>query len=352
MQSVESAAVDRVSRLDDFLTMAFGLWMLIGLMVDANSHSTDPGLESFWTSSHALFYSGFTATAAWVVRLCLMRRRSSGGILDWAPLGYRLSLIGVGLFALGGIGDSIWHTLLGVETGVDALLSPTHLLLFVGMLAIVSGPFRAAWNDSSGESEPGFKAFAPTLMSMTFSVTLVAFFFEYVWLPILEDVPGIPFNANTSQGTLVAALGIAGAVITTIVLMTGPIVASRRWHLPFGSVTTVFLVTNALLAFAFDESSIGLFPAVAAGLLADIALTRRAPRHVFLIAPPAVLWLGFYYLVTQTERGLQWPPEVWGGSIVFAILATLSIDQLISSGEFLASTEATLVGQIPRSPTR
>ena len=340
MQFVEPLALERVSRRDDFLTMAFGLWMLIGLMVDANSHSTDPGLESFWTSSHALFYSGFTVTALWVVRLCLVRRHPNGWLLDWAPPGYRLALIGVGLFALGGLGDSIWHTILGVETGIDALLSPTYLLLFVGMLSIVSAPFRGAWNDISEKSEPGFKQFLPTLMSMTFSVTLVAFFFEYLWLPILEEVPGIPFGVNSGQGELVAALGIAGAVISTIILMTGPVLASRRWHLPFGSVATVFLITNALLAFGFDESTVGLVPAAAAGLVADVAITMRAPRQVFLIAPPAVLWSGFYFQVAQTRGGLQWPPEVWGGSIVFAILATLAIDQLISSGTFLARTES------------
>ncbi len=116
MQPLETADVDRVSRRDDFLTMAFGLWMMIGLMVDANSHSTDPGLESFWTSSHALFYSGFTATALWVIRLCLVRRRATGGILHWAPLGYRLALIGVGLFAPGGVVSAVWHPVFGVET--------------------------------------------------------------------------------------------------------------------------------------------------------------------------------------------------------------------------------------------
>ena len=40
-----------------------------------------------------------------------------------------------------------WHTILGVETGLDALLSPTHLLLFIGMAAILTTPVRAAWLD-------------------------------------------------------------------------------------------------------------------------------------------------------------------------------------------------------------
>ncbi len=57
--------------------------------------------------------------------------------------GYGLSLLGVSIFALGGVSDMIWHMLFGIEVNVDALLSPTHLLLAVGMALIVSGPLRA-----------------------------------------------------------------------------------------------------------------------------------------------------------------------------------------------------------------
>ena len=36
----------------------------------------------------------------------------------------------------------IWHEIFGVETGVEALLSPTHLMLALGGSLMVSGPFR------------------------------------------------------------------------------------------------------------------------------------------------------------------------------------------------------------------
>jgi len=59
-----------------------------------------------------------------------MRNHASGRPWSRAlPAGYGLSLLGVLIFAAGGIGDMIWHVLFGIEADVEALLSPTHLLL-------------------------------------------------------------------------------------------------------------------------------------------------------------------------------------------------------------------------------
>jgi len=325
----------RTSRRDDFVTMALAFWMLIGLMVDAYFHSTDPGLESFWTPWHGLFYSGFTATAIWIVRLSLARRRPSGGLLDWAPPGYRLALIGLGVFAAGGFGDAVWHTTLGVETGIDALLSPTHLLLFLGMLMIVSAPIRAAWQRPTPTAAPTLGEFMAPLASVTFTTALIAFFFEYLWLPANDWAPSVPFRSNGGESELVAVLGIAGAVFTTVILMTGPIAISRRWILPFGSVTILFMVVNALITYGFDESAVGMLPVIAAGLVADTALQADLPRPAFLIATPAVLLLGYYLMVGRTGDPLRWPPEIWGGSVVMAVLAALAVDQLLDIGQSL-----------------
>ena len=47
---------------------------------------------------------------------------------------------------LGGAGDIVWHTLFGIEAGIEALLSPTHLLLAFGGAVAVSGPLHAIWH--------------------------------------------------------------------------------------------------------------------------------------------------------------------------------------------------------------
>lgn len=90
-----------------------------------------------------------TALGAWIAFIGYRRRRP-GPLLGWFPHSYRLSLVGLGLFALGGIADGIWHTIYGIELGVDALLSPTHLVLLTGGLLLAWTPARS----SAGRGDP------------------------------------------------------------------------------------------------------------------------------------------------------------------------------------------------------
>jgi hypothetical protein len=69
--------------------------------------------------------------------------------LTWTqavPLGCGLGLVGVTVFAVGGVGDLLGHPVFGIEQGIAPLLSPTHLLLFSGVALLLLAPFRAAWS--------------------------------------------------------------------------------------------------------------------------------------------------------------------------------------------------------------
>src|SRR4051794_34337720 len=105
----------RTTVRQDSITVALSTWLMIGLFVDGWAHNNLARLETFFTPWHALFYSGFTATALWVLRLVTRNLRAGG---DWraaVPAGYGLGLAGLGLFAVGGGSDLVWHTLLGIE---------------------------------------------------------------------------------------------------------------------------------------------------------------------------------------------------------------------------------------------
>src|ERR687898_883364 len=58
--------------------------------------------------------------------------------------------VGAGIFAASGVGDLIWHLLFGIEAWMEALLSPTHVGLTLGVGLLVSGPWRAAWLRADG----------------------------------------------------------------------------------------------------------------------------------------------------------------------------------------------------------
>ena len=79
-----------------------------------------------------MLYSGFLVVAT-VLAVTIARAHRGG--LTWSqavPRGYEISLVGVAVFAIGGIGDLLWHTLFGIEVDLSTLLSPTHFVLTAG----------------------------------------------------------------------------------------------------------------------------------------------------------------------------------------------------------------------------
>ena len=151
------------TRRQDTITVLLALWLMIGLFVDGWAHNNLDQIETFFTPWHALFYSGFTATALWIAWL-VARERSAGRTWREAiPRGYEGSVAGVIIFGIGGVGDWLWHTIFGIEVSIDALLSPTHLILLTGILLIFSGPLRSAWSDPV---EPeGLRSFVAPLLA-------------------------------------------------------------------------------------------------------------------------------------------------------------------------------------------
>jgi hypothetical protein len=89
----------------DAVTMLLGTWLLVGLVVDGWAHSNLQALESFFTPWHGLFYSGFVATAGWVLATATRLRRAERPGLAAFPARYGLAVVGVIVFAVGGAGD-------------------------------------------------------------------------------------------------------------------------------------------------------------------------------------------------------------------------------------------------------
>lgn len=77
-------------------------------------------------------------------------RRTPVRQLPWPaalPTGYAPSLLGVLVFAAGGVGDLLWHEFFGVEAGVEAPFSPSHLALGIGLGLITTVALRGtAWS--------------------------------------------------------------------------------------------------------------------------------------------------------------------------------------------------------------
>jgi len=332
----------RTSYRDDLITVGVGMWLTIGVFVDGWAHNTrGDTVESFFTPWHALFYSGFIACAGWIGWL-IGRQRGQGRLgMAAIPIGYDLGALGVVIFGVGGLGDMIWHTVFGIEVDLKALLSPTHLMLFLGAFLILTCPLRAAWSTDAGA--PTLKAFLPALLSMLAAACFVYFMGMFLWAPLdsfyadnLNDLTR-RFGADAARriARVDEAYGVQEVLVTNALLLGPVFLLLRRWRLPFGSVTILFGVSGLLMQ-AVDGVRMPeqIVVAVATGLIADalIGLVRATPDRdgpfrVVGAVVPLVFW-SLYYLAGQMHFGIRWAPEIWTGSIALAMLSGVGLSIL------------------------
>jgi len=323
------ATQPRLSSREDLLTVAFAGWLIAGLFLDGYAHNNHKP-ESFFTPWHAVFYSGFLATATWM----WSRHERHGGI----PVGYRTGFLGVLLFAAGGVADMIWHLIFGVEVDLEALLSPSHLVLFASGLLILSSPLRAAWSDTTVPgATPALRAFLAPLLSLTLMTATVSFFLME-FSPLLTNVAtGDPYRfvaANVDPdigGWLSEKLrlqGFASILITTVVLLAPTLLLLRRWRPPAGSFSilfgTVAVLTSALEGFNKAETILAL---VLGGIVADVIVHLLGPpvststvMRVTGFVVPLTMWFG-YFAVLAVFYDVGWSVEFWSGITVMSALA-------------------------------
>jgi hypothetical protein len=244
------------------------------------------------------------------------------------PSGYGLSLIGVLVFGAGGVGDMIWHIVFGVENDLEALLSPTHLLLAVGWVLIAGGPLRAAWQ-RAGDPPSGRAAF-PEIFALTFILSSFTFFTVYA-NPFTHVLSA---GSQPEQGEFVKALGVTAFLIQPALLMGVILLALQRWILPFGSMTLLLTLNTALLSVMHD---LYIFIPIAAlaGLVADGLLHSLRPSverpmmlRVFAFAVPAILYT-FYFMTLLLTVGIAWSTHLWTGAIVLGGMVGLLLSYLV-----------------------
>lgn len=306
----------------DWLITLLSAWMIGGIHLDAWAHHQFE-VESFFTPWHGVLYSGFLALA--VVLTVIFARNILKGF-SWGsamPAGYELSLLGVAVFMAGGVGDMLWHIVFGIEVDIEALLSPTHLMLALGGALIVTGPIRAAWARVGG----GWKAFLPALLSLALLLAVLSFFTSYA--NPLSDAALAQGSRPTTEDEvfLTQGVGVAGILIQAALMMGVMLVAVRRWgrdsQLPFGSLTVV-LSLSSLLTVSVHEDWRLLPLAVLSGLAADLLLYWLKPSPA---RPTAFRWFAFavpvifytlYMATLALTGGIWWTIHLWAGAIVLA----------------------------------
>lgn len=323
-----AAATGRATPGQNLVTVALGWWLMVGLFVDGWAHNNlGESLETFFTPWHALFYSGFAAVSGWTLWLTWQgMKRGRRGVAAF-PDGYWSAALGVPVFALGGVGDLLWHTIFGIEVGIEALLSPTHLLLFGGAVLILSAPLNASWRMPTPRRAPAGVVW-PALLAMTAILCFTSFMQMYFW-----GLLGAP-QGTTSYFQLRSELG---AILLTALILAAPVLLLlRRFRLPFGAITLMYglntlMMTLMLVPGAWREPVLML----AVGLVLDALLLwldpsprRAAAFRVFASLLPLLVWAP--YLALNVWLGLSLLSlELWLGVAVMAGLGGLALSVLV-----------------------
>ena len=311
----------------------FGLWMIVGLFLDGWAHDNNKP-ESFFTPWHGILYSGFAGAGAGAAWIALRRHRPGRPLREALPEGHGLTLAALAVFATAAFGDLVWHETLGIEVGVEALLSPTHLLLLGSGIVALSAPLRAAWSTSPGAPD-GLRQFLSPLLSLALLTALVGFFMLYL-SPFVNDAPAQGFDRLASTphehpaddpAELRQLLGIASVLMTTVLLAVPTHLLLRRWAPPQGAFVVFYGVVVSLFV-ALNEfgHAAAIAAALAAGAAAD-QVARRWPPATGAVAVSA-LWLGYFATYQLTVGGVAWVAEIWTGTVVLSALLAAGIGVL------------------------
>ena len=343
--SVGDAPVERRATLArDAVTVAIGLWLIGGLFSDGWAHHNVPELEGFFTPWHGALYFGLLLAGAWFIWL------GRAGGLRWyrcVPAGYGWGVVGLSSFASGGFADMVWHLAFGVEAGIDALLSPPHLVLFTGGLLILTSAVRSRWGSGDVAS--------PVAMGALALVTaLVSFFLLYV-SEFTANAPTTVFRAlpeghpRHTASELPATAGLGGFLITTALLVVPLAWTWQRARAPRGLLTTLVALTSWLGAAVVDLDRAAVFGAAGATVgaivgefaldwLEDRDLPSRARIPALAAAAIIPIWT-VHIAALAAGVGLAWPVELWSGAVIVSGLAAAALGGLAVSAPPTPTTD-------------
>jgi hypothetical protein len=321
-----------------------GLWLAAGFSADGWAH-LHVAVESFFTPYHAIFYAAM-ATGAIVLIATALRNRARGyqGLNLW-PASYRLPLLGIPLFFIGGVGDLIWHTIFGVEERVEAVTSPTHMVIALGIFLVMSAPILSALRVRDRlrtlASQLPLLFAAATWLEFVHLGTAYAFdpSAALIYQPPNEILYSPDLFTNITMTSYKVGAGIAIVILQTFILMGFATWLASNFALRPGAITVFFLFGNCMMAASITNDTPLLETYVAmsilGGLAADmlVAGSRSRPMsgrrlHVFGFVVP-IVYFATYFIVTIATGGTWWDPALIGGALGWAGLVGAALTLLV-----------------------
>lgn len=317
------APVDRNKRFD-LLVSVITLWISCGFFLDAWAHGHVP-VESFFTPYHGVFYSGMLAL------LVVVAAYASRGAV---PRTYRYPLLGIPIFFIAGAGDLLWHRVLGIEEGIDALLSPTHQGLGLGIFFVSSGPILSALRNR--EKLLAFTAQLPLVFALATWIELIHFGTAYAFDPAAGRInappPIAPFTPDyltaVALGYYHSGMGVLVVIFQSTVMAGFALFAGSRFALAQGTLPAMYVLGNFAAAAAFTNDTplltTVIVMSVVAGIVGNVIVAalrptpeRKGAYRLLGVAVP-VSYFAAYFVTTQAFGGIWWDWNVVLGALMWA----------------------------------
>jgi hypothetical protein len=327
----------------DLLVGLVGLWLAAGFLLDSWAHLHVP-VETFFTPYHATFYGAMVVGT--LILAVFARRNSRLGFtgLDVLPAAYQSALWGVPVFFAGGIGDLIWHTFFGVEDRVEAVTSPTHLIIGLGVLLVVGAPIRSALQQRTVLRT--LRAQLPLIFAFATWLEFIHLGTAYAFDPGAAQMYAPPdgvaygpdYFTNTTFVLFKTGSGIAIVILQSLVLMGVCVWMVARFALRPGALTILFVLGNGMIAAALtnDTPILATYLAMSlvAGLTGDLIVARLHPSRsrpvafgLFGALVPGAYY-GTYFLFTALTGGFWWSWTLTLGAIVWSMLCGFALTLL------------------------
>ena len=327
----------------DLLVGLVGLWLAAGFLLDSWAH-LHVAVETFFTPYHAAFYSAMVAGAVILANTAWRNRALGYRGMNVLPAAYQSALWGVPVFFAGGVGDLIWHTFFGVEDRIEAVTSPTHLIIGLGVLLVVGAPIRSALAQRTALVT--LRAQLPLLFALATWLEFIHLGTAYAFDPgaarMYAPPDGIAYGpdyfTNTTFVLFKTGSGIAIVILQSLVLMGATVWTVARFRLRPGALTILFVLGNGMIAAALTNDTpiltTYLTMSVVAGLAGDAIVARLRPspaRRVAFGAFGALVpgaYYGTYFAFTALTGGVWWSWTLTLGAIVWSMLCGLALTLL------------------------
>jgi len=327
----------RPSKVFDWIfIICAGLWTA-GAYIDGFAHiHLNSELETFFTLWHAVFYLGIFLTGGLLLGYLFLNYKKGYPLRFALPKEYLFSFAGVAIALVGGVGDFLWHQTFGIEEGIEALLSPTHLLLAIGGAMAVAGPLYAIWYRPKSYPIDAL----PTILSATYFLSVITFMLQFLHPLNLPWMAESFLAKNPLPLDFAAMLGVANILFFTILFVSFILSTVRHWLFPFGSFLVIFSLNAAAMTLMRADYYYFIITAAVAGLAIDflylflIKQPRRKMSHIHLfcfLAP--VAFFSVYILTILLTDKIIWSVHMWTGSIVISGIVGYLMSYLVIPSE-------------------